>query len=209
MSHIDDFRSLHRPKMNVVDIVRLAVTVHTATVDVQVQRARLGVGMQTAHVHGVAEIGLDLLLHAIGCESYGVQNFQCLVLKVCPVLHGEVGRLLLGGREYKSHHEPFELSPHRAVCLMQLTMVLHHIPDGCRVETVGQVVHLDRPCLLLLQCVPHGIATVRHRLCEHNHVASFPLVCPFDVMFSSMLYQCWISPVTASTHQRMNRSLRK
>ena len=41
--------------MNVVDIVGLAVTVHTATVDVQVQRARFGAGVQTAHVHGVGQ----------------------------------------------------------------------------------------------------------------------------------------------------------
>ena len=41
--------------MNVVDIVGLAVSVHTATVDVQVLRTRLGVGVQTAHVHGVGQ----------------------------------------------------------------------------------------------------------------------------------------------------------
>ena len=53
--------------------------------------------------------------------------------------------------------------------LMILAMMLHHVPDGGRVKTIGHIVHLDRFCILLFQCVPYGIASVRYDLCEHNH----------------------------------------
>lgn len=92
---------------------------------------------------------------------------------------------------------------------MILAMMLHHVPDGGRVKTIGHIVHLDRFSILLFQCVPYGIASIRYNLCEHNHNCSFDLVCTFVAIFSSMLYQCWISPATASIHQRMNFSFLK
>ena len=41
MTHVDDFRSLHCTDVNIVDIIRVAVKIDAAAVDVQVQSARL------------------------------------------------------------------------------------------------------------------------------------------------------------------------
>jgi hypothetical protein len=48
-----------------------------------------------------------------------------------------------------------------------------------------------------LQCVPYGIAAIWHNACEHYHrVSSLSLVSTGDEIFSSMLYQCWMSSAT-------------
>ena len=66
MPCVDNLRSHHCPKVNIVNIIGLAVIIHTATVKMQVQGTRLGIPMQGCNAHGIAEIGLDLFLHAFG-----------------------------------------------------------------------------------------------------------------------------------------------
>ena len=66
MPCIDNFRSHHCPDVNIVNIVGLAVIIHTATVKMQVKGSRLGIPMQGSNTHRIAEIGLDLLLKAFG-----------------------------------------------------------------------------------------------------------------------------------------------
>ena len=69
MTHIDDFRSLHCPKVNVVYIIGLTLHIHTTTINVKVQRSRLGVRVQSAHIHRIGEVGLYLIGETVGCKS--------------------------------------------------------------------------------------------------------------------------------------------
>ena len=66
MPCVDNFRSPYCSDVNIVNIVGLAVIIHTATVKMQVKGSRLGIPMQGSNVHRIAEIGLDLLLEAFG-----------------------------------------------------------------------------------------------------------------------------------------------
>ena len=51
MPHIDDFRSLHCPKVDVMHIVGVTLHIHTTAVNVKVQRSRLGIRVQSAQIH--------------------------------------------------------------------------------------------------------------------------------------------------------------
>ena len=209
MPHVDNFRSHHCPLVNIMDIVGVSVKVNTATVHVKVKCSRLGIRVKSRHIHGVAEIGLDFLLHALGDESYRVKSFQRFVMEVPPIIHGEVLCLFFGGGNYELHHEAFQISPHCSVLLMQLAVMFHHIPDGSRIDTFRHVVYLDQLCFLLLQCVPYGIAAVGYNFCKHNHGSLLSLVSTGDEIFSSMLYQCWMSSALDLIHQIMNFSVLK
>ena len=66
MPCVDNFRSPYCSDVNIVNIVGLAVIIHTATVKMQVKGSRLGIPMQGSNTHRIAEIGLDLLLKAFG-----------------------------------------------------------------------------------------------------------------------------------------------
>ncbi|WP_229112493.1 MULTISPECIES: hypothetical protein [Bacteroides] len=56
--------------------------------------------------------------------------------------------------------------------MMQLAVMLHPIPDFGGIEIVRHVVHLDHGCILLLHCVPCGIAAIGYWSCEYNHSSS-------------------------------------
>ena len=66
MPCVDNFRSPYCSDVNIVNIVGLAVIIHTATVKMQVKGSRLGIPMQGSDIHRIAEIGLDLLLETLG-----------------------------------------------------------------------------------------------------------------------------------------------